>query len=87
MHGSIELSKYLKQMRCRAGLTQKQVAKVLRYESAQFVSNWERGVATPPVAALAVLIKLYGLNLDHLIHLYMSSLKSELHARLKSANS
>ena len=43
---------FLKTAREKAGLTQFQVASRLRYSTAQFVSNWERGVSLPPLDAL-----------------------------------
>ena len=41
-------SKRLKTMRVEAGVSQSQLSKRLGYKSAQFVSNWERGLSYPP---------------------------------------
>ncbi len=52
---------FLRQSRERAGLSQADVAEQFGYTSAQFVSNWERGVAMPPLGALPQLADLYRL--------------------------
>jgi transcriptional regulator with XRE-family HTH domain len=41
------------------GLTQRQVSLKLGYSSAQFISNFERGIATPPIKKAKVLCELY----------------------------
>lgn len=53
------LNDYLRQKRLDSGLSQLDVAKVLGYSSPQFVSNWERGLVSPPLETIAVLIELY----------------------------
>lgn len=44
---------WLRKLRVKAGKTQWEVADAQGYDSAQFVSNWERGVSLPPLADLA----------------------------------
>lgn len=56
------VGKFLKTKREKAGKTQRDVSDVLDYDTAQFVSNWERGVSTPPkdpsvIRKIAVTIK------------------------------
>ena len=46
------IGKFLKEKRTKAGLTQQEVALGLSYDTAQFVSNWERGISLPPLVAL-----------------------------------
>lgn len=43
---------FLRETRQKAGLTQEELAKQLAYKSAQFVSNWERGISLPPMTVL-----------------------------------
>ncbi len=43
---------FLKTMRQRAGLTQHDLASKLSYTTAQFISNWERGISLPPLDVL-----------------------------------
>lgn len=49
----------LKRLRVKAGLKQKEVAARLGYSSPQFISNWERGVSSPPVKVLKQLAGIY----------------------------
>lgn len=56
----------LKQMREKAGLSQKQVANKLGWATNQALSNAERGVSLPPVEAIPVLAKLYGMDEKYL---------------------
>jgi transcriptional regulator with XRE-family HTH domain len=54
-----ELATLLKRARTQAGLSQKEVAATLGYKSSQFISNWERGLSSPPLATLRKLCTLY----------------------------
>ena len=65
------LGNYLKARRIAAGLTQHDVSTKLGYTTPQFVSNFERGLCSPPLNALAVLVKLYGMNPEELIDLIL----------------
>jgi transcriptional regulator with XRE-family HTH domain len=57
------LGDFLRDSREEAGLTQKQVAQKLGYGTAQFISEWERGIRSPPGNALKTLVQLYDLSL------------------------
>jgi transcriptional regulator with XRE-family HTH domain len=65
------LGSYLKISRERAGLTQDQVARHCGYTSAQFVSNWERGIASPPAKTLKKLVALFDLPKKHVLKLIL----------------
>lgn len=54
-----ELADFLKNIRTTAGLTQKEVSQTLGYKSSQFVSNWERGLSSPPIGTLRKLCAIY----------------------------
>lgn len=56
------LKDLLKDARAEAGYTQKQIADKFGYDSAQFVSNWERGVSSPPLKTLKKLAALYHID-------------------------
>ena len=58
------VSELLKKARSEKGLSQAEVAKKLGYSSPQFISNWERGLASPPIPKLKKLCKIYDLPLD-----------------------
>lgn len=62
-----KVGQYLQEMRHAAGLTQRQVSDALEYSSAQFISNFERGIAVPPLKKLRKLQRLYRLDVKELI--------------------
>ena len=57
-----EFGSFLKTRRLKKNLTQKEVSEVLRYDSAQFLSNVERGVCSLPLAKIPVVMDLYGID-------------------------
>lgn len=67
----MDFSKYLKAERIKVGLSQAAVAKKLGYSSPQFISNWERGLARPPVKVIKRLISMYRLDIDETVEVYM----------------
>lgn len=62
--GFKSVGKILKDQRELRNLTQAQVAKLLGYKSAQFVSNWERGLAFPPIKHVKKICRLYGMDIN-----------------------
>lgn len=62
-----EVGEFLKNARLAKNFTQSYVARQLGYSSAQFISNFERGIALPPVKKLKMLVKLYALSSTELI--------------------
>jgi transcriptional regulator with XRE-family HTH domain len=83
------LAEYLKRSREEFGFTQKEVSDTLGYTSPQFVSNWERGVSSPPLNCLPKIVELYELNPKEIIEVMMKEqealLKSTLLKRKKRA--
>lgn len=77
------LSNYLKEKRVESGLSQLDVAKVLGYSSPQFVSNWERGLVSPPLETIAVLVELYKIPANEVIEYILKETRSYLEANLK----
>lgn len=65
------VGEYLHEKRTHRGLTQQDVARKLKYSSPQFVSNWERGIALPPMDALPVLVKMYDIDPEEIIEVLM----------------
>jgi transcriptional regulator with XRE-family HTH domain len=61
------LASYLKHKRILAGLSQGEVAKTLGYSSAQFVSNWERGISSPPANIIPKVAELYSLSVQEFV--------------------
>ena len=68
MSKSENLSEFLKSKRVAANLTQMDVAEALGYTSAQFISNWERGLSSPPIPTLKKLCKMYKMSSDDVFH-------------------
>lgn len=67
------LGDYLQKMRLEANLTQREVSEALGYSSAQFISNFERGIAVPPLKKLKVLVKMYGMPVDTVMEMILNA--------------
>jgi transcriptional regulator with XRE-family HTH domain len=63
---------FFKSKRKDQGLTQDEVARFLGYTSKQIVSNWERGLCTPPLASLARLAKLLKIEKADIIEVFLN---------------
>lgn len=77
------LGDHLAKARKERGLTQMEVARILGYSGPQFVCNWERGVAPPPLETLKRLAELYHLDRSKLVELLMRQYRNELRRVLK----
>ena len=64
----MELGKKIKQLRCRASLTQEQLAERLGI-SPQSVSKWENAVAMPDISLLPLIAETFGVSIDDLFDL------------------
>lgn len=62
----MEIGKIIKEQRIKKGLTQKELAELLKV-SAQAVSKWERG-GTPDILLLVPLAKALGISLNLLLN-------------------
>ena len=76
------LGTYLRKAREDNKLSQRQVADALRYTSPQFISNFERGLCSPPLNKLRVLIDLYELNANKVMGLILDEQKKHLERNL-----
>lgn len=61
----MKLNEYLKNERVKANVTQSDIAKKLKLNNAQYVSNFERGVCKPSFKMIRAYIKLCGLDISH----------------------
>lgn len=62
---SHKLEKYVRESRILfTTLTQDEFAKALGYSTAQFVSNWERGISEIPVKKFRDVARILGINLE-----------------------
>jgi transcriptional regulator with XRE-family HTH domain len=87
MKDTSKLAQYLKDSRLKAGLSQSDVAQALRYSSPQFISNWERGVSSPPLDTLSKLIELYKLPRNEVIDLILEETRSRLEKDIRADES
>ncbi len=71
MTKNANFAKYLKQKRENAGLSQKQVSEKLGYTTPQFISNWERGISTPPMKTVKKLASMYSIPVDEIFNLLL----------------
>lgn len=70
---------FLRRARDLAGLTQTEVGRHLGYSTAQFISNWERGLSLPPMNAIGPLIGLYNVTPAQFVEAF-DDMESELRA-------
>lgn len=73
-----KLAEFLRSKRIAAGLTQADVAGKLGYTSPQFISNWERGLASPPAFILKDLAKIYQIPADDLFQRLLKEVEANL---------
>lgn len=72
------LSELFREARIKAGLTQWDVARALGYSSAQYISNWERGMCGVPLSAMSVLIPLLGLKKSEVMQMILENERQRL---------
>lgn len=75
----------LARMRQRAKLKQTDLSRVLQYSSAQFVSNWERGISYPPVEAMPVLARALKVPARELVNIAYAAKHAELYLERAAA--
>lgn len=78
----MNLGEFLRKKREEAGLSQGDVAKKLKYSSPQFISNWERGISSPPIKALRQLSDMYRVQPDELFDLILKHSLEQLKVTL-----
>jgi transcriptional regulator with XRE-family HTH domain len=78
----MDLSKFLKEKRLEAGLSQGAVAKKLGYTSPQFVSNWERSLSQPPVATLRKIAQIYNISPNDMFDVMLKATIEQVTAEL-----
>lgn len=77
-----ELGTYLCELRLKKDLSQREVAQKLGYSSAQFISNFECGIAAPPLAKLRVMVRLYDAPIDKVLDLILECERQKIGAVL-----
>lgn len=79
------LNQHLKNRRKELGLSQAEVAKELGYSSPQFVSNWERGLVSPPLTSLPRLMLLLNIPRETIIDLILADTRNQLDNHLPTS--
>ena len=79
----VALGEYLQVMRIKADLTQREVSLELGYSSAQFISNFERGISSPPLKKLKELIRMYRMPVEKVMSLVLEGEREVLMAALR----
>jgi transcriptional regulator with XRE-family HTH domain len=84
---------FLRNARTERGYSQAALASLLGYESAQYVSDWERGVSSPPMKKLAKLAEILAVDMDrffdHLLEVAQEKVTTDLsleYARIRKRN-
>lgn len=77
------LGEYLQTMRTKANLTQREVSLALGYSSAQFISNFERGIAVPPLKKLKVLVKMYEMPVETIMDMILDAEREIMSSALR----
>ncbi len=86
IHKHKNVGRYFRAKRIKAGLSQEAVAKALNYTSIQIVSNWERGLCSPPGKILKNLSKLYKIDKMDIMEFLVSQSRIEYLALLGIKN-
>jgi transcriptional regulator with XRE-family HTH domain len=79
------LGHFLQEARVKARLSQKEVSDNFGYKSAQVISDWERGVRSPPANVLRKLVKLYRVPLDKFFDIILEEKTSILEKKLRKS--
>jgi transcriptional regulator with XRE-family HTH domain len=74
----LQLAEFFKKKRIDTGLSQLDIAKELGYGSSQIVSNWERGLCSPPMNALPKLAAVLKLKKNEIIKILNKLAKEEI---------
>lgn len=74
-------------MKTKPRLSQSAVARAIGYSSAQYISNFERGVCLPTGEVIPLLVDLYSMNQNTLLNIYMSEARRSLYEHLSESRS
>ena len=80
-----KLGALLKENREKRGMTQTEVARALGYSNPQFVSNSERGLCRLPFEAISKLARLYAIDPETIIQLFLKEDEARYREVFKAA--
>lgn len=81
-----KFGKELKELRTKAGVKQMDVARKLKLNNGQLISNWERGLCMPPVKDTKTLAKLYKCPVETMVNLLVKAQKEKIEAAVYGKN-
>lgn len=73
-----KFGKFLRSAREERGLSQTEVADLLGFSSSQFISNWERGLSTPPLDKLKQVTIILNIKPELMVESIMNFTESEV---------
>ncbi len=76
---------FLKEHRLKRNLSQGDLAQALRYDSPQYISDWERGVSSPPLKKIVQVSQILHVRVDRIFDLLLESSKKKLEEDLAEA--
>lgn len=79
----IKLSELIKDSRKKVGISQKELSEQLGYTSSQFISNWERGVSSPPMDKLLEICQILRISQSQIVDTIMYETEQTLLSHLK----
>jgi len=78
---------YFKDKRIKSGVSQTELARELGFSTSQMISNWERGICSPPMNAVAIMVDLFRLNKKEVITMLVNEHKREIETELRGRKS
>jgi transcriptional regulator with XRE-family HTH domain len=78
-----EISVLLKNYRINSGIRQIELARRLGYSCSQMVSNWERGLVSPPKRSLGKICRILSIPRGHMKAALLHRYEAELSRLLK----
>ncbi len=79
------VGEFLREARQKAGLKQREVSEALGYSSPQFISNFEAGIAVPPLSKLAIMVQLYKTPVNQLLDIILDNEREVMLRGIKTA--
>jgi transcriptional regulator with XRE-family HTH domain len=79
------MGSFLKEIRQKRNITQAELAKKLGYTTSQFVSNWERGLCSPPLDSIVEIANFLAIPKSTIMNLILEQTKVELEKRFTSS--
>lgn len=77
------IGKLLREKRMVQGISQKEISDRIGYSNSQFVSNWERGLADPPMDKMLDLVKILNISKQEILGYILGEKEKEIRRVLK----